>query len=202
MFFPIWDSHPCPERSNSSLINFGNKWASPSGKTCFITKIKGVDKVLGQFPVQSGALGANSMPEIEEGLKANDDFQFYAATKDVCPQQTEVWVKQALIIKICSHFEKVLSFCLFPWHSLISSGQKTLYSFLYDSCVLWLWALQWCIISTEGTVCSLMNEQSYSEGNLSSVIVDITEVTQPVASCQEGNVKKNNLAMAQCALYF
>lgn len=55
--------------------------------------------MLGQFPVQSRALGTNSMTEVE-GLKANDDFQFYAATKDVCLQQTEVLVKQALIMKI------------------------------------------------------------------------------------------------------
>lgn len=39
-------------------------------------------------------------------------------------------------------------------------------------------------------MCSLMNEQSHSEGDLSSVRVEITEVTQPVASCLEGNVKK------------
>lgn len=54
-------------------------------------------------------------------------------------------------------------------------------------------------------MCSLMNEQSHGEGDLSFVIVEITEVTQPVASCLEGNVKKKkkkNLAMAQCALYF
>lgn len=39
-------------------------------------------------------------------------------------------------------------------------------------------------------MCSLMNEQSHGEGDLSFVIVEITEVTQPVASCLEGNVKK------------
>lgn len=36
--------------------------------------------MLGQFPVQSRALGTNSMTEVE-GLKANDDFQFLCSNK-------------------------------------------------------------------------------------------------------------------------
>lgn len=49
----------------TSLIKLDNKWASPSGETCFITKIKGFDKSLGQFPVQGRALEDNSMKEIQ-----------------------------------------------------------------------------------------------------------------------------------------
>lgn len=41
-------------------------------------------------------------------------------------------------------------------------------------------------------MCSLMNEHSHSKGDLSSVILEITEVTQPVASCLKGNVKKES----------
>lgn len=92
-------------RIQLSLINFGKKWTAPSGKTCFITKIKGVDKVLGQFPVQFRTLGTNSMMEIE-GLKANDDFPFCATTKDICPQQTEVCLKTGF------HRENVLTLTL------------------------------------------------------------------------------------------
>lgn len=44
-------------------------------------------------------------------------------------------------------------------------------------------------------MCSLMNEQSHGEGDLSSVIVEITEVTQPVASCLEGNVKIKGISL-------
>lgn len=118
-----------------SLINFYNKWATPSGKTCIITKIKRVDKVLGWFPVQSRALGTNSMTEIE-GLKGNDDFQFCAATKDVCPQHTEVCIKQPFIRKIYSHLKKVLSFCLLARHGSISSEHKTLCSFVWFFCLM------------------------------------------------------------------
>jgi hypothetical protein len=35
-----------------------------------------------------------------------------------------------------------------------------------------------------------MNEQSHHKGNLSSVIVEKTEVTQPVARYMEGNASK------------
>ena len=75
--------------------------------------------MLGQFPVQSRALGTNSMTEIE-GLKVNNDFQLYATTKAVCSQQMEAFKR-----KIYSDLKQVLSFCLQAWHSPISSEEKT-----------------------------------------------------------------------------
>jgi hypothetical protein len=77
--------------------------------------------VLGQFPAQSRALATNSMTEIE-GLKVNNDFQFYATTKAVCPQQMEAFKR-----KIYSVFKQVLSFCLQACHSPISSEEKTFF---------------------------------------------------------------------------
>lgn len=74
--------------------------------------------MLGQFPVQSRALGTNSMTEIE-GLKVNNDFQFYATTKAVCPQQMEAFRK-----KIYSDSKQGLSFCSMPDTDLSHLSRK------------------------------------------------------------------------------
>lgn len=74
--------------------------------------------MLGQFPVQSRALGTNSMTEIE-GLKVNNDFQFYATTKAVCPQQMEAFRR-----KIYSDLKQGLSFCCTPDTALSHLSRK------------------------------------------------------------------------------
>lgn len=104
------------------LIKFGNKWTSPSGKTCIITKIKGFDKMLGQLPIQPRASGDNSMNEKVWECK---ESLLILCNNKTSLQQTKVGVKVKIFIKLYSQLKKVQIFCLlhccYPilcWHNM------------------------------------------------------------------------------------
>lgn len=48
------------------------------------------------------------------------------------------------------------------------------------------------MISTEGRVCLMMDERTHSEGDSSSVPVDLVEMTLPVAGCLKVPFKKES----------
>lgn len=57
------------------------------------------------------------------------------------------------------------------------------------------------ITSAEARVCFMMDERSHSEGDPSSVTVELIEVTLPVASCLKAHFKKESEYGKTCALF-
>lgn len=128
---------------------------------------------------------------------------FRKQQKHVCSRQKWASNKRIFLRKRHSHLKRVLSFsvCLMWAYPVLTKRIFVCVLFLVILRSLWPWALWWCIISAEGRVCLMMDDSAHSEGDSSSVTVELTEVTLPVASCLKVPFKKESGYDMTCTLF-